>query len=47
MQKRPCSLMEGGCDTIILDSVAFTWDIPENCVMTKTRTQDTKLLHYP
>ena len=39
--------MEGGCETTTLDSFAYTWDTPENCVMTKILTQDAKMLHYP
>ena len=34
-KKLPCLLMEGGCKTTTLDSFAYTWDTPENCVMTK------------
>ena len=33
--------------TTNLDSFAYTWDTPENCVMTKLLTQDAKMLHYP
>ena len=46
-KKLPCLLMEGGCKTTLLDSLAYTWDIPENCVMTKVRTKDAEMLHYP
>ena len=46
-KKLPCLLIEGGCETTTLDSFAYTWDTPENCVMTKILTQDAKLLHYP
>ena len=46
-KKLPCLLMEGGCETTTLDLFAYTWDIPEKCVMTKTLTQDAKMLHYP
>ena len=35
----PCLLMEGGCETTTLDSLAYTWDTPENCVMTKNLTR--------
>ena len=45
-KKLPCLLMEGGWETTTLDSFAYTWDTPENCVMTKTLTQDAKILHY-
>ena len=46
-KKRPCLLMEGGCETTTLDSFAYTWDAPDNCVMTKFLTQVGKVLHYP
>ena len=46
-KKLPCLLMEGGCETTTLDSFAYTWDTPKNCVMTKNLTQDAKMLHYP
>ena len=44
-QNLPCLLMEGGCETTTLDSFAYTWDTPKNCVM-KSFTQDSKMLHY-
>ena len=47
MKKFPCLLMEGGCKTTTLNSFAYTWDTPENCLMTKILTQDEKMLHYP
>ena len=46
-KKLPCLLMEYGCRTINFDSFAYTWDTPENCVLTKILTQDAKMLHYP
>ena len=46
-KKLPCLLMEGGCETTTLDLFAYTWDTPENCVMTKILIQDAKMLHYP
>ena len=46
-KKFPCLLMEGGCETTTLDSIAYTWDAPEKCVLTKILTQDAKMLHYP
>ena len=46
-RKRPCLLMEGGCETTTLVSFGYTWDTAENCVMTKILTQDAKVLHYP
>ena len=46
-KKLPCLLMEGCCETTTRDSFAYTWDTPENCVMTKILTQDAKMLHYP
>ena len=45
-KKLPCLLMEGGCETTTLHSFAYTWDTPENCVMTEILTQDAKMLHY-
>ena len=39
--------MKGDCETTTLESVACTWDTPENCVMIKNLTQDAELLHYP
>ena len=46
-EKLPCFLMEGGCETNLLDSLAYTWDVPENCVVTKVLTKDAEMLHYP
>ena len=46
-KKLPCVLMEGGCEITTLDAIAYTWDTPENCVMSKFLTQDAKVLHYP
>ena len=46
-KKLPCLLMEGGCETTTFDSFAYSWDTPENCVMTKILTQDAKMLPYP
>ena len=46
-KKLPCLLMESACKTTTLDSLAYTWDTPENCVMTKILTQNAKMLHYP
>ena len=46
-KKLPCLLMEGGCETSSLDSIAHTGDPPENCVLTKILLQDAKMLHYP
>ena len=46
-KKLPCLLMEVGCETTTLNSFAYTWDTPENCVMTKLLTQDSEMLHYP
>ena len=45
-KKLLCILMEGGCETSTLDSFAYKWDTPENCVKSKTLTQDAKMLHY-
>ena len=30
----PCLLLKGGCKSTTLDLFAYTWDTPENCVMT-------------
>ena len=46
-KKLPCLLREGVCETTTLDSFAYTWDTPKNCVMTKILTQDARMLHYP
>ena len=45
-KKVPCLLMEGGCETTTLLSFAYTWDTPENRVMTKILTKDAKMLYY-
>ena len=39
-KKLPCLLMETDCQTTTLDSFAYTWDTPENCVMTIILTHD-------
>ena len=46
-KKLPRLLMEVGCENTTLDSFAYTWDTPENFVMTKILTRDAKMLHYP
>ena len=46
-KKLPCLSMEGCCETTTLDTFAYTWETPDNCVMTKNLTQDENLLHYP
>ena len=33
--------------TTTLDSVAYTWDTPENYVMKNILTENAKMLHYP
>ena len=45
-KKLPCPLMEGGCKTTTLDSFAYTWKTPKNCVMTTILTKHAKILHY-
>ena len=45
-KKFPCFLLEGGCETTTIDSFAYTWGTPENCVMTKILVEDAKMLHY-
>ena len=39
--------MESGCEATTVDSVAYTYDTPENCAMKKILTHDAKILHYP
>ena len=46
-KKLSCFLMEGGCQTTTLDSFAYNWDTPKNCVMTKILTKYAKIIHYP
>ena len=46
-RKLPCLLIAGGCATTTLDSFAYIWDTPKNCVLTKFLTQDETILHYP
>ena len=36
----PCALEELGCETTSLDPYAYTWDYPDNCVLSILRTQD-------
>ena len=45
-QKLPCALHEGGCDSTSLDPFAYSWDIPENCLVFKKFTQDAKMIKY-
>ena len=40
----PCLLLETGGKATTLDSFAYTWDTPENCVITKILKQDAKML---
>ena len=41
----PCEIEEGGCATTSLDPFAYTWgDIPENCLITKLRTQEARMI---
>ena len=32
-QALPCTLEELGCETISLDTFAYIWDYPDNCVL--------------
>ena len=36
----PCFLGEGGCDTTCFDRDAYTWEAPDNCVLTIHRKED-------
>ena len=33
--KFPWALSEGGCHSTLLDSFAYNWEAPENCIATK------------
>ena len=39
----PCFLLEDGCNTTTINSFAYTWDTPENCVVTKVPKLDEKM----
>ena len=40
--KLPCELKERGCETTSLDPFAYSWDVPQNCIVTKLFTQNAK-----
>ena len=40
------SVLEGGCESASLDPYAYTWDMPENCVVTKLFSQKAKMVKY-
>ena len=42
----PCTVLEGGCKSTSLDPYAYTWDMPENCVVTKFFSQKQKMVKY-
>ena len=42
----PCTVLEGGCESTSLDPYAYTWDMPENCVVTKLFSQKAKMVKY-
>ena len=42
----PCTVLESGCKSTSLDPYAHTWDMPENCVVTKLFSQKTKMRKY-
>ena len=44
--KLPCELKEGGCETTSLDPFAYSWDVPENCIVTKLFTQVAKMIKF-
>ena len=42
----PCTVLEGGCKSTSLDHYAYTWDMPENCVVSKLFSQKAKMVKY-
>ena len=40
----PCALEELGCETTSLDPYAYTWDYPDNCVLSVPRTEDVNMV---
>ena len=40
----PCALEELGCETTSLDSYAYIWDYPDNCVLSILRTEDVNMV---
>ena len=43
-QVLPCALEELGCETTLLDSYAYIWDYPDNCVLSVLRTEDVNMV---
>ena len=44
--KLPCELKEGDCETTSLDPFAYSWDVSENCIVTKLFTQVAKTIKF-
>ena len=40
----PCALGELGCETTSLDPYGYTWDYPDNCVLSVLRTEDVNMV---
>ena len=43
-QVLPCALEELGCETTSLDPYAYTWDYPDNCVLSVLRTGEVNMV---
>ena len=44
--KLRCELKEGGCETTSLDPFAYSWDVQQNCIVTKLFTQVAKTIKF-
>ena len=44
--KLPCEHKEGGWETTSLDPFAYSWDVPQNCIVTKLFTQNAKMIKF-
>ena len=44
--KLPCELKEGGCETTSLDPFAYSWKVPQNCIVTKLLTQVAEMIKF-
>ena len=44
--KLPSELKEGGCETTSLDPFAYSWEVPQNCRVTKLFTQVAKMIKF-
>ena len=42
----PSTILEGGCKSTSLDPHVYTWDMSENCVVTKMVSQKAKMFKY-